>query len=303
MAESRMTKNKGKGKRNSKGKAKHEAKYKGKKKNKKQDTKKKVVKAWYMRPRYAVSSVESDIEDAAVATTDGPRPPPFRFLDLPQEIQNRIYKHILLEDEPIFVLIYCRGVQQCGHFWRNSPIKLPALLLACKKFHEEATGMYYSGNVFDFTDQETYYPPFNVHNIEKFRTNIHKEALRFIKTVRLVVRFAQSCCFGSHYWGERISPDSWRSMNVPITITVADDAASIVVSSEVLLTGKAQSRVRRRLGFVRREKYSGINLLGYVAIAIEAQRYTVIDNRKEYPLELLPGTEEAYPNGKHIINL
>lgn len=61
-------------------------------------------------------------------------PPESRFLDLPAELRNDIYRHAILKDKKILVT--------------TSGIDEPSLLRACKQIRDEALPIYYAENRF-----------------------------------------------------------------------------------------------------------------------------------------------------------
>lgn len=59
---------------------------------------------------------------------------PFRFSDLPPELRNRIYKHALVDEEPVCIT--------------TSGYDRPPLVSTCRQIRKEAIEIYYAGNVF-----------------------------------------------------------------------------------------------------------------------------------------------------------
>ncbi|KAK4956752.1 hypothetical protein LTR10_006280 [Elasticomyces elasticus] len=68
----------------------------------------------------------------------------FRLLDLPPELQLRIYEFAICSDEPIDITIGQRTKQAC-----ISPRAQPALARTCRSIRVDALKFYYSRNIFE----------------------------------------------------------------------------------------------------------------------------------------------------------
>lgn len=90
--------------------------------------------------------VAATADTASVATSDTAETEQKKvgFLDLPLEIRDRIYRKVMVDDEPI------------DFYTRENLSHSSALLRTCKTVHDEATDILYGANTFHFKRQSEY---------------------------------------------------------------------------------------------------------------------------------------------------
>ncbi|UJO24106.1 uncharacterized protein CLAFUR5_13173 [Fulvia fulva] len=92
-----------------------------------------ISKKVLVRAEYIVSPANMTNTAAEIATEK-----PFRFMDLPPELRNRVYSLILENDDP-FIL---------GRAFWATPVVHTAILRTCQQVRSEATSILYGNNIF-----------------------------------------------------------------------------------------------------------------------------------------------------------
>lgn len=87
-----------------------------------------------------------------MAPSAGPGSKDFRFVNLPGEIKNRIYRCAVVSPSPILLRVHNRADTQ-----RNMPDHallpyMPAIGRTCKEVRREVSGIYFEENTFTFTE-------------------------------------------------------------------------------------------------------------------------------------------------------
>jgi hypothetical protein len=76
----------------------------------------------------------------------------FHFFELPGELRNIVYKHVLTTPEIIYVMRYYWVMTECTRYKLEPPLLSLAVKLLCsnKQINEEGTGILYEHNTFGF---------------------------------------------------------------------------------------------------------------------------------------------------------
>lgn len=110
------------------------------------------------------------------------------LLGLPPELQVRIYRMVLVSPSQIRVLY--------GQDTRNAKSIL-RMLFTCRTIYEIAKPIYYSSNIFHFTDSESGTTPHGF--LSRFMTCLGRDGITLVRNIKLEIKHVFKRVHGGHW--------------------------------------------------------------------------------------------------------